>query len=278
MNMSILKETYELYNGVKLPKIGFGTWQIEDGEDAYNSVSLALKNGYRHIDTAQGYQNEESVGRAIRDSKIPREEIFVTSKLESHIKNYDDAKKAFEQTLKALGFEYLDLFLIHAPWPWSEMGKDCSEGNVEAFRAMEDAYKEGKIRAIGVSNFSPSDLENIIINNDIVPHVNQIGYFIGLDQTDTIEYCRKHNIFVEAYSPLGIGYLLANEDIKKVAQKYDRSTAQICIKYLLQKGVAPLPKSTHESRIIENAQMDFEIDKNDMNYLDTIKGDPRRWD
>ena len=276
--MDVLKETYTLSNGVKIPKIGFGTWQIENGEDAYNSVSLALKNGYRHIDTAEGYQNEESVGRAIRDSKIPREEIFVTSKLESNIKNYEDAKKAFEETLKNLGFEYLDLFLIHAPWPWNEMGKDCSAGNVEAFRAMEELYEEGKIRAIGVSNFSPSDLENIIKNNKIVPHVNQIGYFIGLDQKETIDYCREHNIFVEAYSPLGIGYLLSNSDIQKVAEKYDRSAAQICIKYLLQKGVAPLPKSVHESRIIENAQMDFVIKEEEMNFLDKIKGDPRRWE
>jgi diketogulonate reductase-like aldo/keto reductase len=276
--MRVLNETYTLSNGVKIPKIGFGTWQIEDGEDAYRSVMLALKNGYRHIDTAQGYQNEESVGRAIRDSKIPREEIFVTSKLESHIKNYEEAKIAFEQTLKNLGFDYLDLFLIHAPWPWSEMGKDCSEGNVQAFKAMEELYKEGKIRAIGVSNFSPKELDNILKNNEIVPHVNQIGYFIGLDQKETIEYCKEHHIFIEAYSPLGIGYLLSNEDIQKVAQKYDRSTAQICIKYLLQKGVAPLPKSVHENRIIENASMDFTITEEDMAFLDTIKGDPRRWD
>jgi len=276
--MSILKETYTLHNGVKIPKIGFGTWQIEDGKEAYNSVLMALKNGYRHIDTAEGYQNEESVGRAVRDSNIPREDIFVTSKLESHIKNYDDAKKAFEQTLENLGFDYLDLFLIHAPWPWSEMGKDCSAGNVEAFRAMEDLYKEGKVRAIGVSNFSPSDLQNILDNNKVVPHVNQIGYFIGLDQSETIDFCKKHNIFIEAYSPLGIGYLLSNEDIQSVAKKYNRSTAQICIKYLLQKGVAPLPKSVHENRIIENAQMDFQISDEDMAFLDTIKGDPRRWD
>ncbi len=276
--MSALNETYTLSNGVKIPKIGFGTWQIENGDEAYNSVLLALKNGYRHIDTAEGYQNEESVGRAIRDSNIPREEIFVTSKLESHIKNYEDAKKAFEQTLEHLGFEYLDLFLIHAPWPWSEMGKDCREGNLEAFRAMEEFYKAGKIRAIGVSNFSPDDLENIIQNNEIVPHVNQIGYFIGIDQKETIDYCEKHNIFIEAYSPLGIGYLLSNTDIQKVAKKYHRSTAQICIKYLLQKGVAPLPKSVHENRIIENAQMDFTITEEDMAFLDTIKGDPRRWE
>ncbi len=276
--MGVKNEYYTLANGVKLPKIGFGTWQVEDGEEAYKSVSLALKNGYRHIDTAQGYQNERSVGRAVRDFGISREDIFITSKLESHIKDYDGAKKAFEDTLSKLGVEYIDLFLIHAPWPWSEMGKDCKKGNLEVWRAMEEFYQDGKSRAIGVSNFSPEDLSNIIDNSVVVPHVNQIGYFIGLDQKETIHYCNEKDIFIEAYSPLGIGYLLSNEDIKKVAEKYGVSSAQICIRYLLQKGTAPLPKSTHEKRIIENSEVDFEISLEDMVFLDTIKGDPRRWD
>lgn len=276
--MGILNETYILSNGVEIPKIGLGTWQVQEGEEAYNSVLLALKNGYRHIDTAEGYQNEESVGRAVRDSGIDRKEIFVTSKLESHIKDYEGAVKAFNETLEKLGFDYLDLFLIHAPWPWSDMGKDCKEGNVAVYKAMEEFYNQGKIRAIGVSNFSPNDLENIIHNTDIVPHVNQIGYFIGMDQKETIEYCTERDIFIEAYSPLGIGYLLSNEDIKIVADKYSKSVAQICIRYLLQKGTAPLPKSTKEHRIIENSQVDFEIKKEDMEFLDAIKGDPRRWD
>lgn len=276
--MSIIQETYTLSNGVKIPKIGLGTWQSKPGDEAYNAVLLALKNGYRHIDTAEGYQNEESVGRAVRDSGVPREEIFVTSKLESHIKTYEGAKKAFEETLELLGFDYLDLFLIHAPWPWSEMGKQCDEGNVAAWKAMEEFYKAGKIRAIGVSNFDPNHIKNILDNTEIVPHVNQIGYFIGLDQSKTIEYCNQKNIFIEAYSPLGIGYLLENKDIQQIAKKYQKSTAQICIRYLLQKGTAPLPKSTHENRIIENSEVDFEITKEDMDFLDTIKGDPRRWE
>ena len=276
--MRILNETYRLSNNVYIPKIGFGTWQVEDGEEAYNSVMLALKNNYRHIDTAAAYQNEESVGKAIRDSKIDRKEIFVTSKLQSHIKDYEGAKNAFEETMKKLDLEYLDLYLIHAPWPWSDMGKDCSEGNVEAWKAIEEFYKQGRIRAIGVSNFNPKDIQNLLDHTEIVPHVNQIGYFIGMDQKETIEYCEKHNIFIEAYSPLGIGYLLSNSDIKTVADKYKKSPAQICIRYLLQKGTAPLPKSVHEHRIIENSEVDFEINKADMDFLDTIKGDPRRWD
>ena len=276
--MSIINETYTLYNGVEIPKIGLGTWQVKEGDEVYNSVLAALKNGYRHIDTAEGYGNEEGVGRAVRDSGVPREEIFVTSKLQSHIKTYEGAKEAFEETMEKLGFEYLDLFLIHAPWPWSEMGKECDEGNVAAWKAMEEFYNAGRIKAIGVSNFEPKHIQNILDNTTIKPHVNQIGYFIGLDQSETIDFCNKHDIFVEAYSPLGIGYLLDNEDIQKVAKKYDKSTAQICIRWLLQKGTAPLPKSTHEHRIIENADVDFEIAKEDMDFLDTIKGDPRRWE
>lgn len=276
--MKILNETYTLSNGVKMPKIGLGTWQTKKGEEAYQSVLMALKHGYRHIDTAEGYQNEASVGKAVRDSGIPREEIFVTSKLESHIKTYEGALEAFEKTMTELGFDYLDLFLIHAPWPWSDMGKDCSEGNVLAYKAMEKLHKDGRIRAIGVSNFSPKDIENIITHCEIVPHVNQIGYFIGIDQSETINYCNEKNIFIEAYSPLGIGYLLSNKDIIKVAEAYHVSPAQICIRWCLQKNTAPLPKSIHENRIIQNTEVDFEIKPEDMAFLDTIKGDPRRWE
>ncbi|MCR3906484.1 MAG: aldo/keto reductase [Tenericutes bacterium] len=276
--MKVLNQVYTLSNGVQLPKIGLGTWQTKKGEETYQSVMMALKNGYRHIDTAEGYQNEASVGQAVRDSGIPREQIFVTSKLESHIKTYEGALEAFEKTMKELQFDYLDLFLIHAPWPWSEMYKDCSEGNVLAYKAMEKLYKEGRIRAIGVSNFSPKDIENIIEHCDVVPHVNQIGYFIGIDQSETINYCREKNIFIEAYSPLGIGYLLSNEDIQKVAKKYNVSPAQICIRWCIQKETAPLPKSIHENRIIQNTEIDFVISDEDMAFLDTIKGDPRRWD
>lgn len=276
--MKVLDQVFVLKNGVKLPKIGLGTWQVKDGDEAYLSVLAALKNGYRHIDTAEGYRNEESVGRAVRDSGLKREAVFVTSKLESHIKTYQGALDAFEATLKALQFEYLDLFLIHAPWPWSEIGKECNAGNVEAWKAMETLYKAGKIRAIGVSNFDPDHIENILKHCEIIPHVNQIGYFIGLDQQKTLDYCASKGIVVEAYSPLGIGYLLGNPIIGEVAKKYEVSPAQICIRYCIQKNTAPLPKSTHEARIIQNTQVDFEIAPADMKVLEAIKGDPRRWD
>jgi len=275
--MKTIQETYVLANGVKMPKVGFGTWQIPNGPEAYQSVSLALKHGYRHIDTAAAYRNEESVGQAIRDSKIPRSEVFVTTKLQSHIKTYDAALEAFEKSLQELKMDYVDLFIIHAPWPWSEMGKDCSEGNVLAYKALEKIYKEGKAKAIGVSNFSVKDLQNILDHCEIVPHVNQISFFIGNNQAEVDAFCKKHNILIEAYSPLAIGYALSNEVIKDMAKKYDRTPAQICIRYCIEKGTAPLPKSTHESRIIENAQLEFEISNSDMAILDAIKEDPRKW-
>ncbi|MDY0074558.1 MAG: aldo/keto reductase [Acholeplasmataceae bacterium] len=275
--MKTIHETYVLKNGVKIPKVGFGTWQVPSGDIAYNSVMLALKNGYRHIDTAAAYQNEASVGKAIKDSGIPRDQIFVTSKLQSHIKTYQGALDAFAKTLKELDMDYLDLYLIHAPWPWNEMGKDCSAGNVEAFKAMEKLYKEGKIKAIGVSNFSPKDMDNILKHCEIIPHVNQIAFFIGNNQEETHNYCNDKGILVEAYSPLAIGYALSNETIQKMAKKYNVTAAQLCIRYCIDKGTVPLPKSTHESRIIENTGLEFKISDEDIKFLDTIKDDPRRW-
>ena len=275
--MKTVMDTYTLANGAKMPKIGFGTWQIPNGEAAYNAVRMALKHGYRHIDTAEGYQNEESVGRAIKDSGIPRKDIWITTKLESHIKTYEGALAAFEKSLKELNVDYIDLFIIHAPWPWSEMGKDCSEGNVLAYKAMEKVYKEGKVRAIGVSNFQPKEIQNILDHCEVLPQVNQIGFFIGNNQQETHEFCKARNILIEAYSPLAIGHALSNETIQKMALKYTVSPAQICIRYCIEKGTAPLPKSTHESRIIENTKVDFVINKEDMAILDAIKDDPRRW-
>ncbi|MFA5720466.1 MAG: aldo/keto reductase [Acholeplasmataceae bacterium] len=269
--MKVIDQFFTLNNGVKLPKIGFGTWQIKDGDDAYNSVLTALKNGYRHIDTAASYGNEYSVGRAIKDSKIPREEIFVTTKLQSHIKTYEGALKAFDTSLNALDLDYIDLYLIHAPWPWRDVGNADHEGNVLAYQAMESLYKAGKVRAIGISNFDPKDIDNIIKHCKVVPHVNQIAYYIGLDQKETIDYCNKQNILVEAYSPLGTGRLLDHKDIVKMAKKYEVTPAQLCIRYCLQKNTAPLPKSTHESRIIENKNVDFEISLDDMKLLDQVK-------
>lgn len=261
---------FVLRNGVEVPEIGFGTWQIPN-EEAYESVTMALRSGYTHIDTAFDYQNEENVGKAIRDFDIERETVFVTSKLPSHIKDYDGTLEHFQKTMDNLGLEYLDLYLIHAPWPWSEIGKDCTEGNIQAWKAMESLFKEGKIRSIGVSNFSITDLQAIIDNCEIVPFVNQIPFYIGRDQKDLMLFCEQHGIMVEAYSPLATGDILNSPEIKAIANKYERTPAQICIKYCLQKNTLPLPKSTNEGRIIENFQMDFEISPEDMAVLDGME-------
>jgi len=179
--------------------------------------------------------------------------------------------------MKELDMDYLDLYLIHAPWPWNEIGKDCSEGNVQAYKAMEKLYRDGRIRAIGVSNFSPSDLDNILKHCEIIPHVNQIAFFIGNNQEETKTYCDAKGILVEAYSPLAIGYALSNDKIIDMAKSYQVTPAQLCIRYCIEKGTAPLPKSTHESRIIENTGLDFKMKEEDVLSLDAIKDDPRRW-
>lgn len=273
----IIQDTYQLYNGVKIPKVGFGTWQIPNGEATYDSVTLALKAGYRHIDSAANYKNEPSVGQAIKDFGLSREDVFITTKLESFIKTYDETLVAFEQSRRALGVDYIDLYLIHAPWPWSDIGKDCSAGNVAAFKAMEQLYKEGKIKAIGVSNFNVADLENILTHCDMVPMVNQISFFVGHTQDDVVEFCNTHNILVEAYSPLAIGRLLTNETLVAMAANYNVSPAQVAIRYCLEKNTLPLPKSVNEARIFENATLDFSLSNEDLAVLDAIKGDPRRW-
>lgn len=263
---------FVMRNGVEIPEVGFGTWQIPN-EEAHDSVTMALKNGYTHIDTAYAYKNEENVGKAIREFDIPRDQVFVTSKLPSHIKNYEDTLTYFQETLDHLGMEYLDLFLIHAPWPWDDIGADCTEGNIQAWKAMEKLFKDGKIRTIGVSNFSVTDLQAIIDTCKIVPFVNQIPFYVGKyhEQKELLDFCEKHEILVEAYSPLATGEILNSDEIKKLAEKYDRTPAQICIRYCLQKDTLPLPKSTHEGRIIENSKIDFEISEEDMEMLDNME-------
>lgn len=267
--MKTLNEVKVLANGVKLPVVGFGTWQIPN-EDAYAAVTLALKNGYRHIDTAAAYGNEEAVGKAIKDSGIPREEIFITSKLQAQIKGTDEALKEFDKTITKLGVEYLDLYLIHAPWPWNEIGKDCTQGNIDSWKAFEKLYKEGKIRAIGVSNFSPSDIQALIDACEIVPFVNQISYWIGHTQKETVRFCDQHKIVIEAYSPLATGRLFKNEKVVALAAELNVSLARLAIRYCVQKGTVPLPKSTHESRMIENAELDFVIPARIMAQLDQL--------
>lgn len=268
--MTALQEYFPLSNGVQLPKIGFGTWQITDVQQAYDATSSALASGYRHIDTARVYGNEESVGRAIRDSGIPRSELFVASKLPAEIKNHDEALASFETTMEAIGLDYVDLYLIHAPWPWDEIGKDCSAGNKAIWTALETIHRSGRAKAIGVSNFNVTHLGIILDGCAIKPMVNQIRYFIGHTQPDVVEFCQAEGIQVTGYSPLATGKILANSEITAVAERYGKTVAQICIRYVLQKGVAPLPKSTHPERIRQNADVDFEIASADMAQLDGL--------
>ena len=267
----IKDEFYTLYNGVKLPKIGFGTWQIENGDEAYNSCMWAIKYGYTHIDTAFAYGNEESVAKAIKNSNVNRKDIFITTKLPSHIKSYDETIDCFNQSLINLQTSYIDLYLIHAPWPWEEIGKDCSEGNIEVWKAMIKLYNEGKIRAIGVSNFSVADIKNLIDATGFKPMVNQIRYFIGNTQDAITNYCQENDILVEAYSPLATGNILEHEEVIKMAQKYNTTTAKICIRYCLEKNTLPLPKSVKEHRIIDNLDVNFKMEKQDVEYLDSLK-------
>lgn len=263
----ILQETYTLANGVKIPKIGLGTWQIPDGEDTYNSVMFALKNGYRHIDTAKAYGNEASVGKAIKDFGLSREEVFITTKLPAECKGYDIAKKCFEESLADLG--YIDLYLIHAPWPWEDYGHDVyTEGNIESYKAMEELYKEGKVRAIGVSNFEPQHLQPILDNCEIVPMVDQVSFHVGNRQEHIQAICKENNIQMMAYSPLATGGLVNDEYVAEIAKKYNATIPQICVRYCIQKGCIAIPKSTKEERIISNVQVDFEISAEDMEYLD----------
>jgi diketogulonate reductase-like aldo/keto reductase len=269
--MAILTDTYTLNTGAKIPKIGFGTWQISNGDDAYNSVKMALDNGYRHIDTARVYGNEESVGKAIKDSGIAREEIFLTTKLPAQVKDASKVAETFETSISTLGADYVDLYLIHAPWPWEERGADYTKENVEVWQEMEKIYESGRAKAVGVSNFNVHDLTAILDNGKVVPAANQIRWFIGFTQDDITDLSKDKGILVEAYSPLATGRILEHKELKQMADKYEKTVAQLSIRYCLQRDTLPLPKSTHEEYITQNTDVDFEISESDMNALDSLK-------
>jgi diketogulonate reductase-like aldo/keto reductase len=249
-----------------IPLLGFGTWQIKDGEEAYASTLAALAAGYRHIDTAAAYRNESSIGRAIKDSGIPRGQLFITTKLESHLKNYEQTFVEFEQSRQRLGLDYIDLYLIHAPWPWSEWqtNPDYSKGNIAAWKAMEKLYQEKKVRSIGVSNFEISHLEKLFQGIDLLPHVNQIALWIGRPQKALRAYCQEKEIAIEAYSPLATGRIFKLELLQTLAKKYKRTPAQIAIRFTVELGAITLPKSTNPSRIIENGELNFKLERDDL--------------
>ncbi|CAN5294415.1 aldo/keto reductase [soil metagenome] len=269
--MTAFTDTSTLANGDAIPRVGFGTWLIKDGEECYAAVADALRLGYRHIDTARAYGNEASVGRAIRDSGVPREDIYVTSKLPAEAKSYAKAVAEFETTMREIGLDYLDLYLVHAPWPWAEMGKDCREENKEIWKAMEEFLASGRVKAIGVSNFSPADLESLLPACETKPMVNQIRWFIGLDPSETLATCAENDILVEAYSPFAHGLIVNHPEIGAIAERYGVSAPQLCIRYLLQKGAVVLPKATTTAHIAQNADLDFEITAGDMGVLDAMR-------
>lgn len=267
-----LNDTYTLNNGVKIPVVGFGTWQTPDGEVAEKSVLAALNSGYRHIDTAAAYGNEESVGRAIKKSGIRRDELFVTTKLWNSDHGYENTKKAIDTSLLKLGLDYLDLYLIHWPNPIA-MRDNWAELNSESWQAMEEAQKAGKIRAIGVSNFRKHHLDALLENADVIPAVNQIYLNPGDLESDVRKENDKHQILSEAYSPLGTGDLLGNELVNKLAQEHGKSPAQILIRWSLEHGFLPLPKSVHEEYIKANGQVfDFSLSADEMKLLDGLEG------
>lgn len=267
----ILDETYTLANGVAVPKLGLGTWMIEDG-DVADIVRGAIDMGYRHVDTAQAYANERGVGEGVRTSGVARDELFVTTKLDAGIKTYSEAKTAIDGSLQTMGLDYIDMMLIHSPQPWGEFrkGGHFFEGNLEAWRAMEEAHKAGKLRAIGVSNFEKPDLDNLIENGSVAPMVNQILAHVSNTPFDLIEYTRSKGILVEAYSPVAHGKILDRTDIAELAAKYNVSIAQLCIRYCLQLGMLPLPKSGNLDHIRDNAAVDFEIADADMEALKNV--------
>ncbi len=269
--MTVLEETFTLNNGVTIPKIGFGTWLIPD-ETVAEHVEAALKAGYRHIDTAQGYRNERGVGQGFRTSGLSREEVFITTKIQASIKDYHQATASIDESLQKLDMDYIDLVLIHAPQPWDEENKNNHffEGNLETWRAMEDAMKAGKICTIGVSNFEEEDLENILKNSQTVPAVNQLLVHIGQTPFELVDYCKDRDILVEAYSPVAHGDMLHNKALQEIADTYHVSIPQLAIRYCLQIGTLPLPKSENPQHITDNAAVDFEISAEDMTRLKKI--------
>lgn len=265
----MLNETYELANGVAIPKIGLGTWLMDDGQAA-QAVEDAIAVGYRHIDTAQAYANEEGVGRGVRDSGVAREEIFVTTKVAAEAKDYEAAAASIDASLEKLGMDHIDLLIIHSPQPWVEVNQSDNryfDENREVWRAMEDAYDAGKVRAIGVSNFLEEDLANILDGCRIKPMVDQVLCHVGNTPVELIDFCREQGIQVEAYSPIAHGVALKDEAIVSMADKYGVSAPQLCIRYDLQLGLVVLPKTTNPTHMRGNADVDFEIAGADMETL-----------
>lgn len=269
----MLNETYQLSNGITIPKLGLGTWFIPD-DQAAEAVRKAAALGYRLIDTAQAYGNEAGVGEGIRTCGIPREEMFVTSKIAAEAKSYQAAANAIEEIMQKTGLDYMDMLIIHSPQPWQEWRRDDNRyfaENREVWKALEDAYEAGKVKAIGVSNFLKDDLENILSECRIKPMVNQILLHISNTDLELLDACRENGILVEAYSPIAHGEALKNGQIAQMAEKYHVSPAALCIRYVLQLGAVALPKTANPEHMRENAAVGFEISAGDMETLKKVR-------
>ena len=256
----IFNETYTLSNGVNIPKLGLGTWFMDD-TSASEAVRQAVSIGYRQIDTAQAYQNEAGVGHGIQTCGVPRGDIFVTSKVAAEAKSYETAAKSITTSLEKTGLGYIDMMIIHSPQPWAEWRgeKRYDDENKEVWRALEDAYQAGNLKAIGVSNFLVDDLENLLAGCVIKPMVNQILTHVGNTPMELIRFCQDNGILVEAYSPIAHGEALRNAQIAAMADKYSVSVAQLCIKYVLELGAVALPKTTNPAHMKDNAMLDFTL-------------------
>ncbi len=265
--------TLTLNNGVKIPQLGLGTWFIEDAKVA-DAVREAVKLGYRHIDTAQAYGNERGVGEGVRTCGVPREQLFVVSKVAAEHKTYESAARSIDETLEKMGLDYLVMMIIHSPQPWVEVNQSDDryvEGNREAWRALEDAYKAGKLKAIGVSNFKQEDIESLLETATVKPMVNQILLHISNTPIELVEYCQKNGIAVEAYSPIAHGEILNQPEIKAIADKYGVTVPQLCIRYTLQLGAISLPKTANPEHMKSNSEVNFEISAEDMEVLKKFK-------
>ena len=265
--MNNLQSTTTLNNGVNMPWFGLGVFKVEEGPELVNAVKTAIEHGYRSIDTAAIYDNEEGVGQGIKESGFSREDLFVTSKVWNADLGYESTLAAYQTSLDKLGLDYLDLYLIH--WPVAGKYK-------EAWRALETLYEEGRVRAIGVSNFQVHHLEDLMKDAEIKPMVNQVEYHPCLTQKEVQAFCREQGIQLEAWSPLMQGQLIDNEVLAGIAVKYNKSVAQIILRWDLQNGVVTIPKSTKEHRIIENSQVfDFDLSQEDMQLIDNLNQNHR---
>lgn len=267
--MGQITDTYILNNGYHIPCLGFGTWQSPDGETTVSAVRSAVRAGYRHIDTAAAYKNETSIGKALKLLGIPRTELFITSKVWDDSRGYGKTMQSFQKTLDDLQTDYLDLYLIH--WPATKYRcPDWEAVNLDTWRAMTELYRKGYIKAMGVSNFLPEHLE-ALMRTEIIPMVNQIEYHPGQMQEEVVDYCKQNGILIEAWSPLGTGRMLSDQRLQDIASNYGKSAAQLCIRWCLQNGVLPLPKSVTPSRIMENADVfGFDISDEDMAEINSI--------